>query len=813
MNKKIVLDFARDFYYNKIMQSACETCAGRRKKPAAPHPAAECRTIPKKGETQTDMDNRFHLSPGAEEALKKRGFPLGDMVLFFRSDLDIAFRYAEVYCVATADTLAVLSGKTVVCPAKRRFPRGHAETVFVEYTYEEYELRTLTNISCTMNISSGLLSADLDGERTGIVRFSMAVKNRAFGFAASLEKLRETGEAPENDRKEEDELYCPKCGGRYVDPKRKFCPKCMDKSKLIRRLSVFFMKYRLYMVLSLLSLILTTGFAALLPYIRGSVLYDDVLREGGRMYGKMLYVVLLIVGTKFLSVVASTVNGVVTSKISAKVVCDIKKTVFSSISRLSYGFFTSRQTGGLMTSVNDDANSIYYFFCDGLPYLLINVVQFLAITGIMLSINPLLTLAAFVSVPLFIFLYRAILLLFDKMYAKNFSRRRSFNSLIVDVLSGIRVVKAFAREDDEEKRFEAKSAAFAESSRKIGVINSTVFPFINFALHLGSYMIWIFGGYLVMKSRMDLGVFMTFVGYLGMIYEPLGFFSEVSRWWAECINAVQRVFEILDAIPEVEESETPVSIGRARGDIVFSNVSFGYDKTRKTLDGIDFSVKAGETIGIVGETGAGKSTLVNLLIRLYDVSEGKITVDGVDVRALSFADLHRNIAIVSQETYLFEGTIMENIRYAKPDATDEEVFAAAMAADAHSFIIRYPDAYETMVGRGKKSLSGGECQRISIARAILKDPRILILDEATSAMDTATERRIQKALGTLRHGRTTIMIAHRLSTLRDADRIVVIDGGKMPEYGTHRELLEKRGVYHKLYRLQAEALKSIGIND
>lgn len=759
------------------------------------------------------MDTNINKMPrDVCKAFEKRGIYEKDIILLMKSDIDTDFRYADVYCAATSDTLAVLSGKNVVSGTKTRF--GGLQTIisFNEYAYDEYEFSRLSNPSCELNISSGLMHAVYDGEETEILRFSMSVKNKAYNFLENFKKLAEKGSlSPDEIKTDNEELCCPKCGNRYTDPKRKLCPKCMDKGKLLKRLSVFFMKYKFYMLISLISLLFTTVLAAMLPYMRGSVLYDEVLEEGGSLYGKMLYVIILIAGTKILSVIASTVNGVVTSKISAKVVFDIKKTVFSSISRLSYGFFTSRQTGGLMTSVNDDANSIYYFFCDGLPYLLINSVQFIAITCIMISIHPLLTFTAFVSVPVFLLLYRAVLLVFDKLYAKNFSKRRSFNSLITDVLSGIRVVKAFAREEDEARRFETKSASFAESNRKIGIMNSSVFPVINFIIHIGNFAVWAYGGWMVMQGKMDLGLLMTFIGYMGMIYSPLGFFSEVSRWWAECINAISRVFEILDSIPEVEESENPARLENVRGDIAFSHVSFGYDKTRKTLDDIDFSVEAGETIDIVGETGAGKSTLVNLLIRLYDVNEGSISIDNVDIRNLSFRDLHSAVAIVSQETYLFEGTIMENIRYAKPDATDEEVFLAAKAADAHSFIIKYPEAYDTMVGKGHKELSGGECQRVSIARAILKDPKILILDEATSAMDTGTERRIQKALGALCKGRTTIMIAHRLSTLRDADRIVVIDNGKMPEYGTHKALLANRGVYYNLYKLQAEALKSIGI--
>jgi ATP-binding cassette subfamily B protein len=276
---------------------------------------------------------------------------------------------------------------------------------------------------------------------------------------------------------------------------------------------------------------------------------------------------------------------------------------------------------------------------------------------------------------------------------------------------------------------------------------------------------------------------------------------------------MQRLFEIKDSVPEVREAENPVSLTGVKGDVKFDDVVFSYEENRVVIDHISFEVPAGKTVGIVGKTGAGKSTLVNLLTRLYDVTEGGIYIDGINVKDISFKSLRENVAIVSQETYLFRGTIKENIRYARPDATDEEVMEAARIASAHQFIIKYPEGYETMVGLGGKDLSGGEKQRISIARAILRNPKILILDEATAAMDTQTERSIQAALDKLTKNRTTIIIAHRLSTLRNADNLIAIENGRVAESGTAEELLKQKGVYYRLYKLQAEALKTVGLGE
>jgi len=331
-------------------------------------------------------------------------------------------------------------------------------------------------------------------------------------------------------------------------------------------------------------------------------------------------------------------------------------------------------------------------------------------------------------------------------------------------------------------------------------------------MFLGQVIVTVVGGMMVINGEISLGVLLVFLSYLGMLFGPLNFLATVSNWWARCMDAAQRVFEVIDAHADIVEPENPVHLTQMKGEIAVKDVWFQYDPATPVLKGMNLHVPAGQTLGIVGKTGAGKSTLANLIARLYDVTAGSIAVDGVDVKELSLKELRTNIGIVSQEIYLFIGSIIDNIRYARPDATLEEVIWAAKMASAHDFIVTLPDGYETRVGAGGQELSGGERQRLSIARTIIQNPKILILDEATAAMDTETEGKIQEALNKLQTGRTTLAIAHRLSTLKDADMLAVINDGTVVETGTHEELMKKKGEYHKLYAIQMEGLKVISMD-
>lgn len=722
------------------------------------------------------------------------------------ADRDREGRPAQLWLMADRKTLYILSGE--------EHGDGKNPPVWENRTLEQYPLAGVRHFAVEERRSTGILLAEQEGGAVLFASFTNSCLASMRIFARYIERVR-AGEpleiAPEDLP---EERFCPTCGMRYPDPVRRLCPKCVKKGQLLRRTWQFFTPYCGSLLLLLGSLILLTATSILAPYLSSGFFFDEVIDTDGRFAGALLLVLFLVIGTKLIRTFATMLNNWLSSRVAAQMTYSLKKTIFTAIERLSLSFFTGRQTGGLMTQVNDDSTTIYDFFCDGVPYLIVNVVQVIVLVILLLTIQPLLAFLALLPVPVFFFLMRILFRSERKLHARRFAGSSRLSAFLADVLSGMRVVKAFSQERSEIRRFSGYSRALADSEQRLRVYHTCVGTIAGAILFLGNIIAWGVGGWMVITSYggMTYGRLLTVVAYMNMIYSPLFFFSDMTNRFADCINALRRLYEIMDAEPDVREKPgalTPETLG---GQVEFDHVCFSYNKGRRVIDDVSFTVPDGGVLGIVGHTGAGKSTLANLLMRLYDAEEGEVRIGGIPVKELSFEAVYRSVAIVSQETYLFMGTILDNIRYARPDATFEEVIEASRLAGAHDFIVNLPDGYHTRVGFGFTELSGGEKQRVSIARAILKNPKILILDEATAAMDTATERRIQDALSRLIVGKTTIMIAHRLSTLRDADRLIVIEHGRVVESGTHRELLARRdGVYHRLYTLQLEALRMAGI--
>ena len=753
-------------------------------------------------------------------SLGSEGVEREDIMMATYCDMNSDHVFCDTYIFATCKKLYVLSG-SVCAILNESSQRGKSENVWREESFSEYDIDEIERVKIEDLISGARLTLKMkSGEYVFATAMTNTCRNSVLLFVKYFERMKKGDiTSPDFEIDSEDDpkgRVCPKCGMRYPDKNRKICPRCMEKGKLYKRFGTFLAKYKKYIFIMLMSLVLLTATSILVPYISNEFFFDEVLSENGDFFGQILLVVGLVIATRVLAQLFSIINGYISAKIAARVVYDLKMTVFTSIEKLSMTFFGGRQTGGLMTQVNNDSNTIYYFFCDGIPYFLINIVQVVVVCVILFVENPLLAALSLVTVPIFFLIILKSYRQEMKLHAKNYSGARSLNSQLSDVLGGMRVVKAFSQEDAEIQRFNKTSNRAAKNQKKLSLFNNYVYPSLGLVLYLGNIIALGVGGWMVISGYhgFTYGKLIKFVAYVNMIYSPMYFFADMVDWSASSTNALQRLYEIYDTQPDITEKENAVTPEHFEGKVEFRNVDFSYAKNRKIIDNVSFTVEAGKTLGIVGHTGAGKSTIVNLIMRLYDSDEGEILIDGINVKDLSFDALYNNIAIVSQETYFFIGSILDNIRYAKPDATYEEVVRAAKLAGAHSFIIKMPDAYNTMIGFGYKGLSGGEKQRLSIARAILRDPKILILDEATAAMDTETEKMIQNAITNLTQGKTTIMIAHRLSTLRDADELIVIENGKVAEKGTHKELLEiEGGVYNKLYTLQAEALKNAGITE
>ncbi|MGI5856668.1 MAG: ABC transporter ATP-binding protein [Candidatus Merdivicinus sp.] len=754
----------------------------------------------------------FNLPESVTNAFADRGVAADQICYTAKADVSKENQYEEIYLALTRDELCILYGHERFVGRKRRETR-------ILYDISNCRTFPLTKIKEVVidrlyTVSSFIIRTD--DEEITVCRLSLSSIGLFEKFRSRILALRDGTPIDDSGLKDEHRV-CPKCKRPYPNQERTICPNCLSNTTSFKRLLKEYLSYKKEAALIFVLILISSVLTLVTPLFSSRMFYDQVLTEPsvadgtvyGKYYGQLVMIVLLIFAIKLIATFFSSIYGIIVSKISCDVLHRLRVKIFSSMQRLSVNFFVSKATGTLMTRIDDDSDWLYHFFVDLVPYYIVSVLTVAGLVVVMCTISPLLTLLIFASILVIGFFISRLQRYLKRLHRRQHRAVRSMKSTITDSLGGQKVVKSFAREEQEVSRFDARNQNYFQTRIDAGYYNASRFPILRMIYRLSEIAIFGLGAVLVIKGNITLGALTALIAYSDMALNSIEFFMSSANEVARSMDSASRMFEILDTEPSVRESDHPVRISRMRGDIAVKNISFEYEVGRPVIKGVSFEVGAGQMIGLVGRTGAGKSTLINLIARLYDVTEGEITIDGVNIKDIAFEDLRRNIGVVTQETYLFMDTIAGNIRYARPDASMDEVIAAAKAAYAHDFILRFPEGYDTKVGNGGVQLSGGERQRISIARAILQDPAILILDEATAAMDTQTERNIQTAIERLRKGKTIISIAHRLSTLRDADSLAVIDDGELSEKGTHRELLDLRGVYYNLHKIQLDSLKFI----
>ena len=487
------------------------------------------------------------------------------------------------------------------------------------------------------------------------------------------------------------------------------------------------------------------------------------------------------------------------------VVADVRQHIYEHLQQLSLRFYEDKQTGQLMSRLINDSDKFERLISHAVPDVIVNVMTFFGVSAILFSMNPRLLLLSMIPIPFIVLTMQG----FSKFVRPAFRIRQEklgdLNALLNDNISGIQEIKAFTREEIEANRIWRRIAGYRDSLLNALRLMATVHPFVEFTSSLGTIVLIYFGGQLALQQTLPIEDLVAFFLYLDMFYQPVRQLSTAWENVQEALAGADRVAELLDEEPDVVERADAVTLTeRARGDVVLRDVTFAYDEGERVLEDIDLEIPAGHVVALVGPTGVGKTTLASLIPRFYDVDEGQIRLDGRDVRDVTLQSLRKQISIVLQDVFLFHGTAAANILFGNPDATEAEMIAAAKVANAHEFITHLSKGYDTIIGERGVKLSGGQKQRLAIARAVLKDAPILILDEATSSVDTETELLIQEALERLMVGRTTLIIAHRLSTIRSADKIVVLEGSRITQIGTHEELMKEDGLYKHLNEVQAE---------
>lgn len=606
------------------------------------------------------------------------------------------------------------------------------------------------------------------------------------------------------------QVQCPNCA-TLLSSDQEECPVCDKQIRTppstwtLLRLWRFAKPYKGRLLTGFLLTLCSTAATLVPPYLT-MPLMDNVLipYQNGQPINTDLVTLYLsgLLGAAILAWVLGWARTYMLALVSERIGADLRTATYEHLLNLSQEYFGGKRTGDLMARIGAETDRINIFISLHLLDFATDVIMIGMTAVILISINPWLALVTLLPLPIIAWL---IHLVRDRLrigFEKVDRIWAEVNNVLADTIPGIRVVKAFAQEKREAARFHAANQRNLQINDRVNRIWSLFTPTVTLLTEIGLLVVWIFGIWQISEDEITVGVLTAFLAYIGRFYIRLDSMSRIVSITQKAAAGTKRIFDILDHVSSVPESAHPVHLSTVQGQIELRNVGFRYG-TRSITRDINLVIKPGEMIGLVGHSGSGKSTLVNLICRFYDVTEGIILIDGHDIRSLPIAEYRKHIGLVLQEPFLFYGTIAENIAYGKPDATRAEIISAARAAHAHEFILRLPHGYDSLAGERGQALSGGERQRISIARALLIDPRILILDEATSSVDTTTEKDIQKALDNLIRGRTTIAIAHRLSTLREANRLIVLDRGKIVEMGNHAGLMAREGYYYRLYQAQA----------
>lgn len=712
-----------------------------------------------------------------------------EIVALMRSNLDVLEPSAHVksYTVLLRQELRVYTGesKTVSVPianiASLKMIAG-VGCVFVEYEQKE------------------------SGEHVMLARADSRYQSMMGQYVKRCNHYLRFGNCDFSKFSNAAEQACPKCGRIYPRGSHT-CTHCTSKKKVLFRLLKLAKKEWKYVLIAAVFFLLTTAISVVSPYIN-RILVDDYIQNTAEnvFLPGFFGVVLSMLAINVLRRLFSVIRGYFLTVGGNNLIVRLRNMVFEKIQMLSISKLMRRTSGELMKRVNSDTRVIKQFLINQLPNILEQLLLLFAISVLLLFYDWRLALLILLPAPLVVLSFRFFWRFMQTLFNRRWELNSRANAILHDIFSGIRVVKSYGMEKREEERFIEMSAKERDAQLRQERIWALIMPSLHFLMGIGEYILLFYVGNKMLGGEMTAGEMSQFSSYAGMIYAPLSALMSFPRQFMQMMTSMTRVYEIMDETADISDADAQ-PMPAIRGAIDLDRVSFGYEDSDELLWDIDLHIQPGEFIGLVGKSGVGKSTLINLLMRMYDVDEGTIRIDGVDIRDIPQEDLRSQMGVVLQENFLFTGSILQNLIYAKPDATYEEVIYAAKNAGAHEFIIRLPDGYNTYVGEKGHTLSGGERQRISIARAILHNPKILILDEATASLDTETEKLIQDALQALSKGRTTIAIAHRLSTLRNATRLVVMDKGGIAEVGSHDELMEKHGIYYNLVMAQRDMSK------